>query len=121
MGEGVINERGPEHDENEKRAELYPLCKRAGDQRGSDHRKHHLVNHESRMRYGGSVVRVGVWSDAVETEPVAAADQAPDVRTKSQAVSPEHPLKTDDGDNNETVHDCAKNVFTTHQAAVEEK
>src|SRR4029078_1270244 len=121
MGQGVINERGPEHDENEKRAKLYPLCKRAGDQRGSDHSKHHLVNHESSVRYGGGIVRIGVGSDAIETDPVAAADQTADVRTESPAVCPQRPLQKDDGDNDGAMHDGTKDVLATHQAAVEEK
>src|ERR1044071_1363993 len=121
MGEGVINERGPEHDENKKRAKFYPLGKCAGDQRRSDHSEHHLVNHESSVRYCSSVIRIGFRPDAVEAEPATVADPAADVRTESQAVSPERPLKADDGDNDETMHDGSKNIFAPDQAAVEEK
>ena len=73
------------------------------------------------MRYGRGIIRVRLRSNTIETEPASVADPATDIRTKSQAVSPKHPLKTDDGDNDETMHDGPENVFAAHQATIEEK
>src|SRR5690348_16237429 len=54
-----VDQQRPEHHEQEHCLELHAFCESTSDQRGGDHRKHKLVDHEGLVRNGRSVVCIG--------------------------------------------------------------
>ena len=121
MGERIVDEGGPEQHEDQKAAELDPLCDRAGDEGRRDDGEHHLVDHEGLMGDGGGVAGIGLQADAVQADPGQAADQAVDVRPEGDAVSPQDPLDTDDGHQDEALHDGSQHVVPSDHPAVEQR
>ncbi len=63
--ERIVDEGRPQQREQDKAAELHPFGIGAGDQRRSDHRKHHLEEHEGLVRYRGSIIGIGRSPHAV--------------------------------------------------------
>src|SRR5262245_29365839 len=112
MGERIVNKRGPENYENQKRAELYPFGKSAGDQGRCNNREHHLVNHKRGVWNGCRIVRVRFGSNSIETKPIQTADpSSARIGTKGQAITVESPLNRNYGNDNEAVHDRAEGVL----------
>ena len=71
-----VDERRPEQAEDDERLEALALGEGAGDQRRRDDGEHHLEGHEGRVRDRRRVVGVRLLPDAVQAEPVEAADEA---------------------------------------------
>ncbi len=118
--ERVVDERRPEHREEEERREPLPLGERAGDERGRDGREHHLEEHERLVRDGGGVPRVRRRAHATQAGPLEPADDAAAVGPEGKAVSEEHPLQRDDAENGERLHERRQHVLLPHHPAVEE-
>src|SRR5215475_2117594 len=119
MSARIIDKGRPQQNENQEGAKLHPFRKSPGDQCGSDDREHHLIDHESLMGNRGSVVGIRFGADSVKTKPIEISDDSTNVRSKRQTVAPENPLDANCGDNNKAMHDGAKNVLPSNQAAIE--
>ena len=116
----VVDDGGPQHGEEQERAEPHALREGPDDERRGDDREHHLVDHEELVRDGGRVVGVGRQPHPVQPGPAQPADDAPVVGPERQAVAERHPLQTDDRDEHQALHHDGQHVLAPHQPAVEE-
>ena len=120
VGQRVVNQGAPQQAEDQEGGKLHALGKGAGDERRGDGREHALKRHEGEVRNGVGV-RAGLAPYPRQAEVVQVADHAADIRAKGKAVSPQHPLHADHGQQNETLHQGGQHVLAAHQAAVEQR
>ena len=78
----IVHDRYPEQAEEDERFEPLPLGERPRDQGRRDHREHRLIDHERLVGDRRRMVRIRLEADAVQPDPIEAAD------TNTQAVSP---------------------------------
>ena len=83
VGDGVIDDDGPEQDEEEERREPHPAGDGSGDERRGDEGEHHLEGRESQEGDGLSV-GAGLEADLIEKDPGEVSDDASVVRAEGQ-------------------------------------
>ena len=121
VGERVVHEGGPRQHEDDEGGELLALGEGARDERGGDHREHHLEEHEGLVGNGRGIRGIGLRAHPAQARPLEPADDASLVRPEGEGVAPEHPLHGDQGEDDEAVHERPERVLLPHHAAVEER
>ena len=114
----VVDEDGPEQDEERERAELHALRERTRDERRRDDGEHALERDEREL--GNRAVLENVHADVREAELLKAADEAADVRTERHRITEDQPLDGNHRDDEETLHDGREHVLAPHHATVKE-
>ena len=115
----VVDEDGPEQDQDRKGCEAHALCKRAGNQGRRDDGEHALERDECELRDGA--VLEDVEADTGKADLVEAADEAIDIRAERHGITEDDPLNGDHRDDEETLHDGRQDVLAADHAAVEER
>jgi len=133
MGEGIIDEGGPEKNEDAPCGKLDPLGHRTGDECHGDHGEHALEHGEDIFGdgtgLGRHVLEQGIDRVAIleGDEPVEhrlgkVADQAADrIGSEGQRVADDGPLDTDDPHGHKGVHEGGEDVLGADHTAVEER
>ncbi|KAF5032516.1 hypothetical protein DSECCO2_616470 [anaerobic digester metagenome] len=117
VGEGVVDERGPEEPEHEERAQSHPFGDSGGDD-GERHRGKREVERGEEDRRIGPVPRV--QADSREPEMLEPPDEAADVVTEDERVADKDPLEAHERERNERERDHRDEVLLPHHPPVEE-
>ena len=120
MGHGIVDQQGPEAEEDGHGAELHALGEGSGDEGGGDDGEHELVDHVGLMGDGGGVGGFGGEADSVEEEIIEAADEAVSV-AEGEGITDQRPEDGDEAHHGKALHHGAEHVFSADEAAVEER
>ena len=115
----VVDEDGPEQDQDSKGCEAHALCERARDEGRRDDGEHALEGDEGELR--DRAVLEDVEADTGKADLVEAADEAADVRAERHGIAEDDPLNGDHRDDEETLHDGRQDVLAADHAAIEER
>src|ERR671930_272285 len=97
MGDGIIDEGGPQKDKDNQGSEANAFDEGPNDKCWCDNGKHSLEGHIGKMR---NCRGIGAWpvTDAIQAKPAKSTDQAEaDIFPKGQTIAIENPLDTDQG------------------------
>ena len=118
MSHGIINEEGPEQDEDDEGVELHAFGKSTGNEGRRDDGKHALEGDEGQFR-NRSVVE-NSHADSGEADFIKRSDEAVNVGTEGHGIADENPFDRNHGDDEEALHNRCQYVFIADHAAVEE-
>src|SRR5437773_5740894 len=119
MGNGIIHQRGPQKDKDNECSEANPFDERTNDECRCDNGEHPLEGHISKVRNRRSI---DAWpiADVIQTKPAKSTEKPPpDIFAKSQTISEEDPLNTDQGKDHHRLFDNTNHIFASYHTSVE--
>ena len=115
---GVVNEDGPEQDEDDESVELHAFRKGPCNQGRSNDGEHALESDESHFR-NGPVFQDG-HADTGQADFIKRTDETINICAECHGVADEDPFYGNHGDDEETLHDRRQDVLIADHAAIEE-
>ena len=117
VGDGVVDQRGPEKGEHDECRKPDPLGGRRGDHGERDSRERKLIGCKENRGIGPLA---GVKADASESDMGKVADHPADIRSEYEGISEEHPLQAHECESDEREREHGDEVLLPDHAAVEE-
>ena len=118
MCHGVVNEDGPEQDEDDESVELHAFGKSAGNQGRCDDGEHALEGDESHFR--NSPVFQDGHADTGKADFIKRTDETINICAEGHGIANENPFYRNHGDDEETLHNRRQDVLIADHAAIEE-
>src|SRR4030067_2482302 len=119
MSNRRINQRRPQHNENQQRTELYSLRARPNNQRWRDCRELELKRKKQQFRHRWRQQIVYISNkQVVEPNQIKVTDNSTRAWTKHQAITPQSPNYANHCKYDETLYECGNEVFLPNQTRV---
>ncbi len=116
----VVDERRPEHREDQVRRELHPLDDRPGNEGHCKNRHEQLEEHEELVRYQRGHRRVRGDPDSLQEQPLpATAETAQHTPAECQAVAEQEPLERNCPQQDESLLKRRQHILAACHSAVE--
>jgi len=120
VGDGVVDDEGPEQDEDKERLEAHAPCNRARDEGRGDDREHHLEERIGKEWNRRCIGACRIDRDALHHEVVEAADDACVVGTEREREADADPQGDLEADREERCQDVVHDILPAPQPAIEE-